>query len=1372
MPRPTQNDKRQQTGRIPGQLERVQRQTPGVYETPETLDVSQQGQMRFGANAQSAFRTDESLAGQLLKQLRPAAEIITAIDRDRTRQDRELAEDLQMSADKIIANPNLDQKTKLGLINTQYSNAKPKTKRFEAIFNNQAAGSQAKINALNDDEFFLNWVSNIKKQNMKNPVISGNPDIPSKSEFRAASVEDASKRYPHLADRFNAWLKNSEIKDYEKQYEFIYKFATSQAKNELNMLAIENPSVFTDDMGGLNQTISSTVFEMAKENGIPVELIRDNPSIMQDIQFLVKGKTEEVQRIQNFQYEIGYAQKGQQDLYAGNLEFDETVGLSDLNPAQMFKAWSQGRELLPLTPETREKGLYDTWSGIQDIKKMQFNVKTSDGLFLAITKYNPALYEGEEAQKLVAQLIEDPSLLDMEFRSQNVDLIQNVIEQTSNLYLNDFMKSLSEEERTILLNKIGKDNRVLREQPNTTGIDTPPSLRQENLMRAALNPNPSTLDLRSMESLSQTVDALIKAKTKDGEDEELTALTDLRNKADFDNRNPSAEARTARAQLARDNADITMTPEDVDKDAARASDALTDLNTGVNPSNEEDGGQTLIGYSLVAQRYAGDVKSLNEWLDFWSNTGKNPEASEFNSFYNRRYDESSDFDFSSITNPVAATVGELRELQQRFPDDARLNGIIDAYDGTDDSKDKTSDFLFRFDTLVGTLKNLKADDPLLPYATELKGKRELLLQNISKNVAQESPLYDYQSNGTITLTRDNNIAIPFLLADAASQQANNGVYNDTSAGVLAERMEQLSSSYRESATNPEGKTNWFRKNKDVMATLMSLSGTKGFSFSDNKILKKATFGLLGSIYGLSDKTIINMRSFTPDNNPRGHVFNNVVMNRLGPLLEAAQNEGEETVLNISKYLNTAYTQVTDIRNENYEIELGTLDLNFNPELISHNFVPYAEEYFGGTLSYLGREIGGDILKTMTAGVIDVDPYQPMPSKETIVNNRLAVSLGSTVTNNKDSVALEKDLQNSLVQHIFNFNGGLLVQQAGQDGALAKAFDAGLLSADNNLRVAANPSVQTVVDTATASGVTFAVALLPNANEEVNHRSRLMGSTNDDGNPYEMVIIPTVDRGKGKQGLVIPTAISPEYQTQFDGQLSLWDAANTLDVRIKNQNLLLSNMTAPSNSGELIKKRFFDRVELTDDQRDKVNEIIDRAMWERGPKTGPASRVRTSGPNGEVFEGGEATMEYGPSYFGLHSASTVLSYLERAVKSDELDLDKTIIDLRNSLETVDTGVFRGAPPNNIVSFCTYNENEGVYDFYIKDGAGERQVEGDEIMNISDPSDYLNFVADGGIRTYANLGRSTPGREYDNEGAFIIKNNGIRQKDEDERIKILR
>ena len=178
------------------------------------------------------------------------------------------------------------------------------------------------------------------------------------------------------------------------------------------------------------------------------------------------------------------------------------------------------------------------------------------------------------------------------------------------------------------------------------------------------------------------------------------------------------------------------------------------------------------------------------------------------------------------------------------------------------------------------------------------------------------------------------------------------------------------------------------------------------------------------------------------------------------------------------------------------------------------------------------------------------------------------------------------------------------------------------------------------------------------------------------------------------------------------------------------------------------------------------------MWERGPKTGPASRVRTSGPNGEVFEGGEATMEYGPSYFGLHSASTVLSYLERAVKSDELDLDKTIIDLRNSLETVDMGVFRSAPPNNIVSFCTYNENEGVYDFYIKDGAGERQVEGDEIMNISDPSDYLNFVADGGIRTYANLNRSTPGRGYDNEGAFIIKNNGIRQKDEDERIKILR
>ena len=79
-PRPTQNDQRQQTGRIPGQLERVQRQTPGVYETPETLDVSQQGQTQFSQNARSAFDTGPNLALELLNAMGKTTEIIKQVD--------------------------------------------------------------------------------------------------------------------------------------------------------------------------------------------------------------------------------------------------------------------------------------------------------------------------------------------------------------------------------------------------------------------------------------------------------------------------------------------------------------------------------------------------------------------------------------------------------------------------------------------------------------------------------------------------------------------------------------------------------------------------------------------------------------------------------------------------------------------------------------------------------------------------------------------------------------------------------------------------------------------------------------------------------------------------------------------------------------------------------------------------------------------------------------------------------------------------------------------------------------------------------------------------------------------------------------------
>ena len=1365
MPRITQNDQRQQTGPIPSQLDRIQRQTGDTYGMYESLDVSGQGDVQFSANARSAFDTGPNLALELLNVMKGATDIAKAVSKAKDDGDRELSQDLQMAADKIIANPDLSKEAKLIRLNAIYSTAKPLTDRYEAIFSNQAAGAEAELNELNDDDSFLEWVNMVNRENRKNPVISVNPDIPSKTQFKQDAIKDAKIRFPRLTSRIDNWAASTEEKDYQKQYNFIYKFATSQATNELNLLALEKPEIFTDDMGGLNNIITSTVFNLAKENGIPVERIRDDDSIMQDIQFLIKGKTQEVQRIKTFESDINTAQKLQQDLMNKDLQFDDVLSMSDLSPAAMFKSWVKGRELL--APQKRNETIYTTWSGIQDIKKMQFNVRSSDSLFTSITKYHPKMYEGKEEQELVAQLIEDPLMIDIQFRGNNKDVIQSVIEQTSNLYANDFMKSLSDDERETLLSKIGEDGRkILQPSPtNDASIATPFNLRQQNIVRSALTPEPTSLDLRTMKSLSQTVNAVITSRLKDLDGESSDDLTDLmkkRDEANFDNQKPTETERQARAELGEEFADITITPEDQDEESTRAADALMDLNTGFNASNEEDGSQTLIGYSLVAQRYNGSVSKLNEWLDFWESTNKNPKSSEFNEFYNQRYDESTDFDFTSITDPVNATVGELRELQQRFPDDPRLNGMLETYDGTDDSKDRASDFLLRFDSLVKYLDNPDADDPLVEYAVELKAKREALLQNMSKNVAAESDLYDYK-NGIITLTKDNNVAVPFLLADAASQFANNGAYNDGSAGVLAERMEQVGTSYQQAATSPEGKANWFKQNENIMATLMSLSGTNGFSFSDNKILKNATFGLLGSFYGLSSQTVTNMQMFTPENNPRGSVFNEVITNRLGPLIEAVQNEDGSTTANIANYIDKAYTQVTDIRHKNLKIEIGTLDFNNDPAIISHNFSPWGESLFGSTWSWIGREIGGPVAEA--SQWFEVDPYQPIPSAENMYDNRLTTSLGSSATlTPKDRVDVEQGLRDLIVKNIFNYNNGLLVQQAGQDGALSTAFEAGLFASDNTLTSVGSPINYSVISTAKHSGVGFGVAILPNANEETNVFSRAMGFKDGDRNPHEVVIVPRVSKGTTNDdptSLVIPVAITPEYQQAFDKQLELWPFASSLDTDVKNQNLVLSNMTAPANSEDLINKRFFNRVEqdgfkLTSEQSDKVLGIVKKVLHERGNNRGPANRIRTHGGM-MSFGRNRRAMEYGPSYFGLHGASTLLSYLERAIKDDTLDFDAIVTDIEKDLETIDPGGgFRMLPRNNIISFARYNSNDGSYENYIKQGDGVMPITGDEVMGISSPSEYLDFVADGGIRTFVPLDTSTRGsHDFNPNNPFVIQ-----------------
>jgi len=1348
MPRPTQNDKRQQTGRIPGQLERVQRQTPGVYETPETLDVSQQGQIRFGANAQSAFRTDESLAGQLLKQLRPITEIVTAIDKDRTRQDRELAEDLQMTADKIISNDNLTQKDKLRLLQTQYSQAKPKTRRFEAIFSNQAAGAQAKVNELNDEDFLISWITKTEEQNLKNPVFSTNPDIPSKAQFRKDAVEDAIVQYPHLRDKLTRWEKGTELKALQDQFKFIQGFALSQATNELNMLALHDPDTFTGSLGGVQATVNGAVFSMAKENGIPVELIRDNPAIMEEITSLVKAKTQDVQNMVQTQSNIATAQANQESAFNSFSTIPEAIAKSKgLNPQQVFAAWKQGRQINPaLAPGQLEFNLYGIRQGIQDIANMQFDVAGSDMMLDAILAYHPLQYKGEEVRALVKQMKEDPSSLDMEFRQANATLIQKVLDQTSNLYMNDFYGSLTPEENAALALKVGKVQAMMEFTPYPPSPNADKTIRDAQVERALSSDDPTDYEIDTQMNLKNLVEAKIEMGMSYGiPTNEAVDLQKELDKASFGTKSPTPEMIEARNALNEKFGDSFLTAVESAEDAQKAGEVLKNLDTGIDIT-KSGGGQIGTILDLVNQRITRSINSVEDL----------PQSQEgWQAYFGQTQEK--EYEYDALSDPIDVTINNLRAISNAHPQFIPLRNVIDDFDNAEEGVDKYNNFMIAFDDIADDerLKDLEVGDPLSELSLNLTGTRKNMLKAIGQNLGgNDYPLYDFNpQTGMISLTKDNTIAVPFLLSDAVSQYANNnGKVNNASAEILADRMEQVAAEVI--TLDPEARAEWFKKNINTVVTLQNLATITDSPLYSNKKLKKSTFAFIGGVVGLKKTTSDKLAEADPKKSPRLAAIARSVQANTAMLLQGGQDlaraAGYRDVLEKSVNLVTNFTEVPveDMPANQTDIT-GTYNTNE---------VPYDDIFYNSDRDdyFLFDIAGGDIWNKIPV-IGWADPVSPFPTTGEVQVSPLLMGWRSRPAMKGEVAPIDqkeiRDLTNEAYYDIIGtIDQGRLFRLASESGKLEAGVSAALAASDGMSTTAmSDPLMDNLLEVGRNMG--YQVILSPmediDGDREKNRvLTEALGEETEGENAtnFSIQALPIIRSTYNDNP---PAAIEPlrpnEKQLEVI-QNKLGSTAEQpnwamLEPQVIRQQAMLGAVPAPGNSGETLMGQVVTWGLPEEDQR-RIGKILDKTLYERGEGRGPLTKVRTK--PGDVRKGYAQTPFSaevgGGSYLGLHNSVATVTYLHKMLIEDPENFDSVLRDLEKDLELTDIQISEETG-NNIVAFSEYNENSGEYIFYHKNGKDGKLVLNatatDREAGILDPKALLKLVIDGGIRHFEGL-----------------------------------
>ena len=432
-PRITQNDKREQTARIPNQLERVQRETSTTPKTVKQLSQSQQGQTQFSANAQSAFGVNPSIATMLLNALNPAAKAIKAGVEVRDRIDKDKFEDVVMFAQNTSANKKLGPQEKLKLVSDAYNNFKPLSKKYQIAAHTQKTKVDQELNGIQDKLLFSDWSTRTFKASLNYPI---NPldDSMSREEFLSLAAKDLREDQPKFTVQSLLWEDSQQVQMYKKQYENLNSFANASADIILKSM-LENPETNFQQAGAYN-VFQATLSESLSSNGIDPKTVLENDSIMEGIQYKFQSNRVLANQVSKIRSDrdrvISETTNSVMDGYSSGPWFNSDSGLGPMALAKVIT--TEAPNTSPLDPLNYLSRVNSQLSSISsELDPTQITTNLSQ---YPINSYSP------QYREIIQNVRENPEYLSDSLYKEDADLhklVRGALYETEDLFRQDLM---------------------------------------------------------------------------------------------------------------------------------------------------------------------------------------------------------------------------------------------------------------------------------------------------------------------------------------------------------------------------------------------------------------------------------------------------------------------------------------------------------------------------------------------------------------------------------------------------------------------------------------------------------------------------------------------------------------------------------------------------------------------------------------------------------------------------------------------------------------------------------------------------------------------------------------------------------------------
>ncbi len=850
MPKVTKNDMVQMSGRIPGQLERLERRTPTVYKEAEMLSMPQLGGIQFGSNARTAFAPQSNIASDLLATLRPITGLVEEGRRIRDRVDRERMQDVQLLVGNILQKDDIDYQSKLRMIDQAYAEFKPLTKTSQVAAHNQRTQALQELNGITDDLKFTSWASKTLRESNNYPIVSEGEGL-SRQDFLEAATKDFTSANPQLKTSGDRWLQGQISNDLKEQFNRLYDITNTQLDVILNS---EGAGRVGLGATAFNNTIRNFLETSLSEAGIDPRNVLDNPGIMEAVDqkvssfyaaqttiqnrkargqnastLLVNGQ---LNRTANIHKMSKYTSSVDEDLQAMTQAL--TLSLSSVGPEAMFTYLYNGVKQVP--------SIIDRDSAITNTR--------------LLSRYNVLRFP-EELQPFVKKVQEEPEYLSTilgEGSEGDRAAYAMAMRAYSSLYRQDFELFFGSNQTTAQLLQATRQAEMTTGpvNPVTVPSSPPPEANREDerifITREIRNNLYSTQYGDNQKSIIDNI-LDFRIAVYDFEYQEATSGVGMgkypQSPMPMELMFPDAKEYMS----LRDSIDESLFDDDFD---AYTQIARKMVNEGIDiPTPQRFTQQATALSSTVSALSNGvtvnDYQSSSEAMDHLSYTAMSLGEEAFN----------------NISRSVNSTILEdFRLANLEYLNDMAFKGIAAIIE------DEDVNALMKFKNIAEILERkgnseiFEGDQRYVGFVNSFEDS----MQRLANKVAFESGGIFSYSDGVFKLSDDNEKVVPYLSSFMESYKEKRQIHGyslDFPKGVqqeLNKRMnglrEEIEQARREGELN-----NWMQSNLPKVAPIFGLVSGNGISFLPEETVEKSS-DLLASILGIPAS---NFKSSRPRN---------------------------------------------------------------------------------------------------------------------------------------------------------------------------------------------------------------------------------------------------------------------------------------------------------------------------------------------------------------------------------------------------------------------------------------------------------------------------------------------------------------------------